>query len=323
MNSELRSRPCPLCQSDSYTLVARGSAGQVIQSSPHYGQAACARLGIDPAAPFALAECDRCRFVYASEVPSDEFLARLYSAAGALSGSIRIFARPHRTAFGFHAVSTLLARIAQQTKSDNRGVTDRSVRILDVGCAFGVGSLGLCRANYPYEVVGVELSPAIREYLSREGMQAVSSLEELAGAPPFDGVLLSDVLEHLPDPVDVLKQIRPLLHAHSVVWVSVPNFSSWRLRSEIERINAGSEVISKEINPWEHLSYFSPETLNALMATIGLERCSDERVSYPVQIDSFRGYLTALGRAARDFYRVYRGSYPNNYETVGLFSFPP
>ncbi len=315
------SRNCPLCASSNWEIIVRGHAEQIIRSSPYYDQSSYSRLGIVPTTAFTLSRCRNCRFVYASHVPSGEFLDRLYSDQGNLEESIRVFSRPRRAAYAFRSLSTLLSQIANRRETDDRGVVDRPVRILDIGCAYGVGTLGLIQPHYPYEVVGVETSNLAREYVSELGMMSFRSLEELHGVEPFDGILLNDVLEHIPDPVMFMNIVKTLTHTRTAIWVNVPNFIEWRLLEIAEQVNSGSTKIPKDLNPWEHLSYFSPATLNALMENIGARRLRAVQIDYPVSCNSLKDFLTSIFRACRDFFEIYRGKYPSQISTSDIFVF--
>jgi len=76
-------------------------------------------------------------------------------------------------------------------------------------------------------VIGVEPGDAYRTYAESRGLQMFSSLDALIETNPecFDLVTLSQVLEHLPDPVGTLRSIRKnFLSENGVVLLEVPNF---------------------------------------------------------------------------------------------------
>jgi 2-polyprenyl-3-methyl-5-hydroxy-6-metoxy-1,4-benzoquinol methylase len=97
-------------------------------------------------------------------------------------------------------------------------------RVLDVGC----GSGGVGRAIRPRatRLVGVELDAAAAEE-ARETYDRVlvgdvgESLPELGER--FDTILAYDVLEHLRDPLPVLRTLRLLAAPDALLHVSVPN----------------------------------------------------------------------------------------------------
>lgn len=112
-------------------------------------------------------------------------------------------------------------------------------------------------------------------------------------------MILKDVLEHVPD------------------------FAWWRQQAMVRDLQLGALVVPKDLNPWEHLSRFSPRSLHAALASTGWRRLPQATVDY-----SFRGahssdLLMALPRFARETWRILRGTYYNSVRTSGLFVLTP
>ncbi|MDQ2742546.1 MAG: class I SAM-dependent methyltransferase [Chloroflexota bacterium] len=100
---------------------------------------------------------------------------------------------------------------------------DRS-RVLDLGCAFGFGTRRLLPR---YRAYGHDLSA---EYIARarrtvRGAVFTHGSAEQVPYPDnsFDGVLLLDVLEHVPDEQAVVREVRRILRPGGRLIVSVPN----------------------------------------------------------------------------------------------------
>ncbi len=100
--------------------------------------------------------------------------------------------------------------------------------VVDVGCAFGYGTAALTgTGRFRRRVIGVEPDPAhIREAARRYPWVPV--LEGDAGALPFDdgavdAVVMLDVLEHVPEPKDVLAEAHRVLRPGGVLVMSVPH----------------------------------------------------------------------------------------------------
>jgi SAM-dependent methyltransferase len=101
-------------------------------------------------------------------------------------------------------------------------------RILDVGCAFGYGSVAVAAGGIPGRVaVGVERDP---EHLDRgrELYPWLTIIEGDATSLPVpdgcaDAVLLLDILEHLGEPERAVAEAHRVLRPGGVVIVSVPH----------------------------------------------------------------------------------------------------
>lgn len=120
------------------------------------------------------------------------------------------------------AVQTARAKVAlgfilNQVKSTSNA--------LDIGCSTGI-LLKQLQAQYHCAVRGIEPGDEYRQYAQTLGLEVVSSLEELQPAANghFDLVSMMHVLEHLPDPVGYLENLREnLLDPGGWLMLEVPN----------------------------------------------------------------------------------------------------
>lgn len=96
---------------------------------------------------------------------------------------------------------------------------------LDIGCSAGL-LLERFRDDFGCQPTGVEPGDAYRAHAQRRGLEIVASLDELPtiAANRFDLVSLIHVLEHLPDPVTYLADLRQkLMTPDGWLLVEVPN----------------------------------------------------------------------------------------------------
>lgn len=107
------------------------------------------------------------------------------------------------------------------------GRSPESVRILDVGCGNGT-LVALPLAHAGYDVTGIDLHPPSIDRARQLATQCakakfldcpVESLSE----PPFDVIILSEVLEHVTDPAGLLKASSRHLRNDGFLIVTVPN----------------------------------------------------------------------------------------------------
>ncbi len=131
--------------------------------------------------------------------------------------------------------------------------TGKITRHLDIGCSLGF-LLQEVKSKYDTHPVGVEPGAAYREYAQQQALKVYASLEELkeAGENNFDLISMAHVLEHLPDPVSTLKDLREnLLSPEGWLLIEVPNLYA----------HDSFEIA--------HLVSFSPHTLTQVVQKAG------------------------------------------------------
>ena len=96
-------------------------------------------------------------------------------------------------------------------------------RVLDVGC--GNGYLGKILAERGFDVTGIEQSGGTDAEFPASVRLVEANLE--TGLPPLDGkfdfILCADILEHLRDPMRLLKQLKERLAPGGELIASLPN----------------------------------------------------------------------------------------------------
>ena len=115
-----------------------------------------------------------------------------------------------------------------------------ATRVLEFGCATGYMSRVL-KERLGCTVVGVEIDPEAarlaEQYCERVlvgDAEKIDFAAELAGEE-FDVVLFADVLEHLKEPAEVLRRIRPFVADDGVVVASIPNIAHASVRLSLLR----------------------------------------------------------------------------------------
>lgn len=154
-------------------------------------------------------------------------------------------------------------------------------RILDIGCSAGTFLLRL-KAQYGADVMGIEPGAAYRDYANSQGLQVYASLEEMRSADEerFDLISMAHVLEHLPNPVGYLAELRQtLLTPEGTLLVEVPNLYT----------HDSFEVA--------HLTAFSRHTLSQTLQKAGYEILVLSAHGQPRSV-VLPLYLTAVARSS-------------------------
>jgi SAM-dependent methyltransferase len=181
---------------------------------------------------------------------------------------------------GLETVSeTIRARLAEtlQSLECHRKLN----RLLDVG--FGAGAVLLAGQRLGWEVFGIERSALAVKQAQDNGFANVVEGDFLQ-APyepmTFDVLVMTELIEHLPDPFPFLKQAHRLLRPGGVLYMTTPNGAG-----------ISGRILTTEwsvVDPPEHLNLFSPRSL-----TRTLERCGFGPVN--IQTEAVNPYELVTG----------------------------
>lgn len=143
-------------------------------------------------------------------------------------------------------------------------------RLLDAGCNEGRGLRIYARNGF--QVEGLELNPSAAAVAREEGFTVhVGDTTDFAAPEAYDVVVLSNVLEHAPDPKKVLSNVHGNLTPGGQLWISCPNSRSWLRR-----------VFGRSWINWHvpfHISQFSPQTVTTLVEKAGFTRIEIHHVT--------------------------------------------
>jgi SAM-dependent methyltransferase len=145
-----------------------------------------------------------------------------------------------------------------------------SGRLLDAGCNEGRGLRIYARNGF--QVEGLELNPTAADVARESGFTVrVGDTTDFIASAPYDVIVLSNVLEHAPDPKKVLVNLRRNLKPSGQLWISCPNSRSW-LRKAFGRSWINWHV------PF-HISHFSEETLHRLLTDAGFQDTQTRQIT--------------------------------------------
>ncbi|MYL85285.1 glycosyltransferase [Desulfovibrio aerotolerans] len=151
--------------------------------------------------------------------------------------------------------------------------------VLELGCAHGGFTALLNRAGF--RARGLELDASVAALASRTfGVEVLAGpLEEQNIAPgSLSAVVLMDVLEHLPDPVGLLRRVARLLAPDGVVLVQTPSLPTG---VTYERLTAEAHPFLRMLLPAEHLYLYSEAAVQALFAAAGFGECRFGQAVFP------------------------------------------
>lgn len=173
-------------------------------------------------------------------------------------------------------------------------------RLLDIGC--GPGFFLKTAIARGWQAHGIEPSHQASAHARSLGATVTEGFFNRQTAPTlgrFDAVNLTNVLEHVPDPVDVLTEAIDLIEPGGLLCVGVPNdFSPFQIAAR-SALGIGEWWVA----PPHHLNYFDFDSLSALLTRLGLIN-QERTTSFPMEAFLMMGedYTgdPALGRACHN-----------------------
>lgn len=206
-------------------------------------------------------------------------------------------------------------RRSQQFRRFLDSFPDRPGRLLDIGC--GSGFFLKMAQERGWDAVGVDLnSQAVAYAKTHHQVDAVCSDVRDVPFPEgsFDLVTLWNVLDHIPDPFDLLTEVRRVVKDHGYLFIRTPNvvwqLQGYKLANLLRRIGWGTIFDERPYTTFIfHLCNFSPRTLRMLLDRSGFVPLSIKN-SPPIPGDPYLGLGPAgeqlLTLAKRAVYGVAR-----------------
>lgn len=134
-------------------------------------------------------------------------------------------------------------------------------RVLDLGA--GSGDLVAAWLRHGVQAQGIERASEGVMLAQSAGIPLTEGSLDALPPGPWDACCMWHVLEHLPQPVDALKQLSQALAPGTWLFVQVPNAASWQAR-----------LFPKRWQAWDaprHAHHFHPESLARTLTMAGFE----------------------------------------------------
>ena len=207
--------------------------------------------------------CETCGFFHADPYPKADFLAGYY----------RTYEMP-----------TPQANLAETARLLARNIGSQDT-VLDIGCGDGGFLAEMHKLGFK-RLIGFDQSPGLERARQlgfgefyRANVWEFLDQAERKQAPAASAIVLVNVLEHVADPLDLLRRLHAVLPAGGALCVTVPNDFSPLQQAFLK---------AKGHRPWfvclpDHLNYFDFATLGAALQRSGF-RVADQSALYPLEL---------------------------------------
>ena len=204
---------------------------------------------------FNVVQCTNCRAVYLDPQPTAQQLDHAYSE--------HYYGEQEKKFFS--PFELIIDYFRKQRARKLTSYLSPNAHILDIGCGNGrflhfVSQLG------SYHLHGVELpgKAAQRAAQIPQMHLKIGTLQANDFAPQsLDAISMFHVVEHLPNPAEVLEIMGNIIKPNGIAIISFPNIDSWQ-----SRFFKGKWL---HLDPPRHLYFFAPNDFSAVMEKYGFE----------------------------------------------------
>ena len=214
----------------------------------------------------SLYRCPQCRLVYVPGLTAEDLNAELYGK---------------RLQNPSHSESGSLKRKQVRWKRDVLKPLEafrQTGNLLEIG--FGRGEFLGVAHEMGWNVQGIdvaqELVDSVREHY---GFQVQKGTLEEVDLPQddFDIIYLSELIEHIPEPLSFMQKVARLLHPGGIVVLRTPNIDSWVASF------AGDRWEKVDIAFTGHVSLFCPYSIRYLCRKTGLKVLKMKTVGFTIR----------------------------------------
>lgn len=274
-----RVEQCPVCNGVERRLLYDGLQDRIFFCAPGswmlYGCQSCGSAYLDPRPTRVTIGIAYGTYFTHAENSSEEFEHLSWSRR--IRRLLANGYRNHRFGTNFQPANRLGIVVAKLIPRQ-RGIIDAELRhmpcwrpgmrLLDVGC--GNGEFLVRARAKGWDVVGVDPDPkAVEVACSKDLDVRQGGVEALdSGQERFDGITLSHVIEHVYEPLTVLRICHTLLKPGGWIWLETPNLDSLGR----QRYQANW----RGLEPPRHLVLFTRASLTQTLRQAGFQAIQDQ-----------------------------------------------
>ncbi len=227
--------------------------------------------------PFTIWKCKNCHLIF--QFPQPENIEQFYDE-GYYTGQNNFSYQDERNQFKFYSYvwKSRVKKIKKNIRSNSK-----IKKILDIGCSFG-GLLENAK-NLKFDTFGLEISDFSRSYARNELKHKVYKNFQEANFNNnyFDAITMIEVIEHLDDPVHILKKIFQKLKKGGLFVIQTANMNGMQAKKQKENYHYFLPG---------HLFYFSKKNLVEELKKIGFKKV---KVFIPVEFGLIRKLQKSRG----------------------------
>lgn len=269
-----------------------------------YNPQGCVEFEYLKDAEYSLQECNNCNLIFQRYIPNDFLMEKLYEHW--INPQLSLERSNNSDLIYFRNISYELINIISHFKT-----SPGNLSFLDFGMGWGKWSI-MAKA-FGVDTYGIELSKERIKQAKKNGIN-ILNLSDIPNNT-FDFINTDSVFEHIPEPLETLKQLVQSLKANGVIKINVPN-GNWAakvLKIMNWDIQKGSENSLNIVAPLEHINCFRTKTLKTLAKECDLEQVRLKYKHYhsvkEITKEIIRPFYTKFIRGVKNIKDAKEGTY--------------
>ena len=249
---------CPFCNNKKFNLLYRKrfDSEEVKKFLTNYylnNSKICKILGSNF---YEIAECIKCKGLFQKNIPDEELSLFIYEEL--ISSQTSFDKKMSFTSLNFNEYLSDAIIIENLIKKKNN-----EIKILEFGSGWGFWTRFMKSMNF--EVETLEISPSRIDYLKQTKVNNYKNLSEID--KQYDVIFSNQVLEHIPFPLETLKDLKIKLKDDGIMFHKFP--SSFLFKKKLSKNYLPKKDCA---HPLEHINIFNSSCFNEMCKISGLKK---------------------------------------------------
>jgi len=232
---------------------------------------------------YSIIKCKICKFIHVNPIPTNKELSSLYT------NDYYEKIKPDYIRGNEKEIEYLDYTFNEKLDSIEKSLSSKSKRILDIGS--GPGFFLRSAKRRGWDVLGIEPSLTACNYSNKYNIPTIQKFfyeVNMKQIGKFDAIHIFDVLEHVNDPISMLKKSYTLLKRGGIIVVEIPNdfnplqkLVQKKLKKKEYWVTLSSA--SKNSGTLAHLNYFNFSSISNLLKRMGFKIIIKES-TFPLEL---------------------------------------
>tara|TARA_B100001750_G_scaffold169122_1_gene137530 strand:- start:1878 stop:2789 length:912 start_codon:yes stop_codon:yes gene_type:complete len=217
---------------------------------------------------YKVINCKYCKFIHINPIPTNEELENFYqNEYYQKTKPDYIIGNEKDIAYQNYTFDEKLDFLESK-------ISGKQKKILDIGS--GPGFFLRRAKKRGWNVLGIEPSPIACEYAKKQKIPTIQKFfheVNIKQLGKFDAIHTYDVLEHVNNPINILKKSYSLLKKGGIIIIEVPNDFN-PLQEIVQKSHKKKEywvTLSSKLKKFDHINYFNFKSISKLVEKIGFK----------------------------------------------------